>query len=119
MGNQTVIKIHISRDFSFAEFDATIDPITLEGMPTSHQILQIWERLPSKDQQPRGANGLFPDSHNAKIEARRERREEEKAAKRREPPATANQRRVLERYGEWQDGLTAAEASKKLTELGI
>lgn len=113
------IKIHISRDFSFAEFDITIDPITLDGMPTQHQLLQIWERLPSKDQQPKDANGLFPDPRNAQIDAKGERKTEERMGKRREPPATANQRRVLERYGEWQDGLTAAEASKKLTELGI
>lgn len=112
------LKIHISRDFSFAEFEVEFDPTSLTGLPTNEQLCAIWDRLPGKDMQPIGPNGLreTPDSarRSARIEANRGERRAD-----REPLATANQRRVLERYGQWEEGMTKSEASKILDRLGI
>lgn len=110
------IKIHISRDFSFAEFDAEFDPHTGEGLPTAEDLARIFDRLPAKDTQPIGANGLRPTPDTVR---RQERREERRAESRKEPPATAAQRRTLERYGEWEEGMSKSEASAALTRLGF
>lgn len=116
MKNEIVIKIHVSRDFSFAEFDTLFDPATGEGLPTAEELARIFDRLPAKDTQPIGQNGLRETPDSAKRTAsKRERREES----RRELPATAAQRRTLERYGEWRDGMTKSEASAALTKLGF
>lgn len=108
------IKIHISRDFSFAEFDTEFNPQTGEGLPTREELLRIFDRLPGKNDE-KLPSGLRATEDNIRYE----KRQEKKAAARREPPATANQRRVLERYGEWRDNMTQAEASQRLSELGF
>lgn len=106
------IKIHIERDFSFAEFEITADLLTGEGLPQAEELRQIWDRLPSKDTQPVGPNGLRQTPESVK-------RNEAKGVRRADPPATANQRRVLERYGEWEEGMSKSDASRILSELGI
>lgn len=97
---ETTIKIHIERDYSFVEFDSVIDLDTGDGMPDPEIISGIWAALPAKD------NSGAP---SAKSSAPRPRRE---------PPATPAQRRLLEKEGEWKDGITKAEASKILSGLG-
>ena len=92
MENKVTIKIHISRDFSFAEFDIPFDPNTGNGLPSAEQLAAIWDKLPGKDTQPVGDNGLRPTPDTAKRQASREKRREEVNA-RRDPPATAAQRR--------------------------
>lgn len=108
------LKIHISRDFSFAEFDIDFDLTTGKGLPTQEQLLQIFDRLPSKESEklPSGLRAT-PDN------IRHEKSQQKKEGACRQPPATANQRRVLERYGEWRDGMTQSEASKRLCDLGF
>lgn len=109
------VKIHVSRDFSYAEFDVLCDPLTGEGLPKAEDLRRIYDMLPEKNTQPIGANGLRQTPESA------QRNEEKDGQKRRrnDPPATANQRRVLERYGEWRDGLTKSEASDILQDLGF
>lgn len=110
------IKIHISRDFSFAEFETEFDPTTGEGLPSHEDLLRIWDKLPERDTQPIGANGLRETPDSARRAASKS---ERRSDVRRDLPATANQRRVLERYGEWEDGMTKIEASKALSKLGL
>ncbi len=110
------IKFHISRDFSFVEFDTEFDPKTGEGLPTQTELLNIWDRLPAKDTQAIGPNGLRETQESAKRMAAQY---PQQSGYRKEPLATANQRRVLERYGEWKEGMTKAEASKVLDGLGL
>lgn len=116
MEKTTPIKIHISRDFSFAEFETVFDPVTGEGLPTFEDLARIFDRLPPKDCPPIGRNGLRETPGSAGRSAAREKLREER---RKEPPATANQRRVLERYGEWREGMSKAEASEALRTLGF
>lgn len=111
MEKKTIIKIHLDRDFSSIEFEVMADPSTGEGIPTSEELARIWERLPQKNTQPIGTNGLRQTPESAKRNA-------DKSVKR-EPPATANQKRVLEKYGEWEEGMTKSQASRILSELGI
>ena len=113
---ETLIKIHISRDFSFAEFDILADVETGEGLPAAQQLARIWDKLPAKDTQPIGANGLRETPDSAKKTAAKQQRRDDR---RQEPAATPNQRRVLERYGEWEEGMTKSEASAKLRDLGF
>lgn len=103
---KTTIKIHISRDFSFAEFDLEYDPESGEGLPTRNQLLSIWDRLPEKE------TNRVPAEDSAVMQVKAK----QKASY--EPAATANQRRLLEHLGLWCQGLTRAEASKILTEEG-
>lgn len=93
------IKIHIERDYSYAEFDALVNIETGEGMPEASVLAEIWNTLPAKND---------------------ESAPKPKAAERprREPPATAAQRRLLEKAGEWKEGTTKAEATTILTKLG-
>lgn len=107
-----MVKIHIEKDYSFIEFEVEADPATGEGMPDRTVLRSMWDKLPAKDTQPIGANGLRETPASAA-------RNQAKGVKRVEPPATANQRRVLERYGEWQEGMTKSEASRILSEIGI
>ena len=99
----TQIKIHIERDYSYVEFDAVIDLETGSGMPDVAVLSDIWNTLPAK-------NDDTPKTPSAGKSA--------EARPRREPPATAAQRRLLEKAGEWKDGLTKAQASTILTQLG-
>lgn len=107
------IKVHISRDFSFAEFELLADPFTGEGLPSAEDLRRIYDLLPEKNTQPLGSNGLRQTPETAQ-------RNQQRSSQRRnsDPPATANQRRVLERYGEWRPGMTQSEASDILTKLG-
>lgn len=109
------VKIHVSRDFSFAEFDVLCDPFTGEGLPKAEDLRRIYDMLPEKNTQPMGSNGLRETPESA------QRNQHQEARQRRfnDPPATANQRRVLERYGEWRDGMTKSEASDILQRLGF
>lgn len=111
MSKQVTIKIHISRDFSFAEFDAVFDPETGEGLPSHEDLCRIYEMLPAKESQANNTPKKDPQQAAPKQAAKPERG--------RQLPATANQRRVLERYGEWEEGMTRSEASKLLSELGF
>ena len=113
------IKIHIERDFSFAEFETQYDPLTGEGLPEREELLKIYDMLPGKGTQPVGSNGLreTPDSAR-KSQAAAARRQQALDA-RREPPATSAQRRLLQNNGAWVDGMTKAEATKVLTEMGF
>lgn len=108
------VKIHISRDFSFCEFEVEANIATGEGLPTAEQLCKIFDRLPSKDTQPLGPTGLREQPSSAKRTAARASRPEQA-----ELPATPNQRRVLERYGEWVEGMTRPQASQALKELGF
>lgn len=97
---KTTLKIHIERDFSFAEFEVDYDPRTGEGLPRSALLMDIWDKLPTK------AVESAPMRANTQRNCRQD------------PPATANQRRLLEHLGAWEDGLTKSEASKILREMG-
>lgn len=97
---KTTLKIHIERDFSFAEFEVDYDPYTGEGLPLPAVLTQIWNRLPTKVAESTPARG------NTQRNSRQE------------PLATANQRRLLEHLGAWEDGITKSEASKILREMG-
>lgn len=112
MEGEHVLKIHIEKDYSFVEFEARADLSTGNGLPNTEEILKLYDLLPGKSTQPIGANGLRQTPGSAERNAA-------KGVKRREPPATANQKRVLEKYGEWEEGMTKAEASQILSELGI
>lgn len=112
MEGEHVLKIHIEKAYSFVEFEVTADISNGNGLPNAEELLKIYDLLPEKDTQPIGANGLRQTPESAAKNAA-------KGGIRREPPATANQRRVLERYGEWEEGMTKAEASRILSELGI
>lgn len=105
------VKIHVERDFSFVEFEIMADPFTGEGFPSPEQLRCVWDKLPEKGTQPVGGNGLRQTPASATRNLKR-------GITRPDPPATANQRRVLEAYGEWQDGMTKSEATRILTELG-
>lgn len=109
-----IVKIHVCRDFSFAEFDVSCDPFTGDGLPSAEDLRRIYDMLPEKNTQPIGANGLRETPESAQRNQQRE-----ASRRRNEPPATANQRRVLQRYGEWREGMTKSEASDILSELGI
>lgn len=112
MEKENPIKIHIERDYSFVELDVLADISTGNGLPTGDQLRMLFDMLPGKDTQPISSNGLRETSESSKRNAA-------KGVTRREPLATANQRRVLEKYGEWEEGMTKAEASRILSELGI
>lgn len=120
MSEKTKIKIHVSRDFSFAEFEVEFDPATGEGMPSHEQLCRVFDMLPAKDTQPIGENGMRPiyDKAAAKREENKRAREEERQ-RRADPPATANQRRLLQKYGKWEEDMTKAEASAALKKLGF
>lgn len=111
--SKTMIKIHISRDFSYVEFEVEADIHTGEGLPDHNSLAALWDKLPGKDTPPVGSNGLreTPESYTRSRD-----RSERGGIK--EPPATANQRRLLESLGEWRQGMTKAEASAALTKAG-
>lgn len=99
---ETIVKIHIERDYSYVEFDAAIDLDTGAGLPDKETLSDIWNKLPPKDdfvRAPGEAKNSTPPP-------------------RREPPATAAQRRLLEKAGEWKEGISKAEATTILTKLG-
>lgn len=106
------IKIHISRDFSFAEFDADFDPKTGDGLPSNEELSRIYDMLPAKS-----AGGDAPDGKTPPRSSGRT--SDQRRCGNKDTMATANQRRVLERYGEWEEGMTRSEASKILSELGF
>lgn len=101
------LKVHIERDYSYIEFEIQSG----EEIPPREYLLSLWDRLPGKDTQPIGANGLRETPDSAA-------RNRAKGVKRIDPPATPNQRRVLVQYGKWYDGMTKNEASRILTEMG-
>lgn len=100
---ETTIKIHIERDYSYAEFDALIDLDTGDGMPEASILSNIWNTLPAKNEDTARSAESSKSSE---------------ARTRKEPPATAAQRRLLEKSGEWKDGITKAQATTILTKLG-
>lgn len=112
----TKVKVHIERDYSYAEFEVLIDMETLEGFPTKEDFAEIFGSLPGKEDAPKKPVDkleMTPDSR-AEWEAKQQRR----AARHAEPPATAAQRRLLEKNGEWREGMTKSQASKALDDLG-
>lgn len=112
MDKEYNIKIHIEKDYSFLELEILADITSGDGLPEVEHLRRLFDLLPSKDTQPIGPNGLRQTPGSAQRNAA-------KGIQRKDPPATANQRRVLERYGEWEEGMTKVEASRILSELGI
>lgn len=112
MEGEHVLKIHIEKDYSFVEFEVSADLSTSNGLPDAEELRKLFDLIPGKDTQPIGRNGLRETPESAA-------RNVAKGVKHREPPATANQKRVLEKYGEWEEGMTKAKASRILSELGI
>lgn len=103
-----LIKVHIERDFSFMEFEVDYDLQTGVGLPPVALLQSFWDSLPGK---PAAPKEVLPPPRGGSIHPR--------GTASRAPQATAAQRRVLERHGQWRDGLTQEEASSLLTSLGF
>lgn len=102
-----LIKVHIERDFSFMEFEVEYDLNTGSGMPPQALLQSFWDKLPGKPLAPKEYSPPpRMDGHSRSTGSRLS-------------MATPAQRRVLERYGQWREGLTQEEASSLLSSLGF
>lgn len=102
-----LIKVHIERDFSFMEFEIEYNFSTGEGLPPQALLQSFWERLPGKPTPTESKLSPPPINNHSR------------GGGGRSSMATAAQRRLLERYGQWREGLTQEEASALLTSLGF
>lgn len=96
------MKFHIERDFNYVEFELPDEPDDLSALKA--QLQRLYSLLPGKlaSENKKPVSEVKPAGQPP----------------RREPKATANQIRLLERNGYDGTNMTAAEASRLLTELG-